>query len=109
VRTIIAQAVTQAVRSNVSVTLAVTDRGGNVLGVFQMTGARTDAVIEGTPGQGLEGVAVPAALAAISKAGTAAFFATSGNAFTTRTASDIIQEHRPRMVMLTPVGPLFGV
>lgn len=112
VRTIIAQAVTQAVNSGVRMTIAVTDRGGNVLGVFQMTSARPDTVIDGlvgTPGQGLEGLAVPAALAAISKAGTAAFFATSGNAFTTRTASDIIQEHRPRGVMFTPGGPLFGV
>jgi uncharacterized protein GlcG (DUF336 family) len=112
VRSIIAQAVTQAVSSGVRVTVAVTDRGGNVLGVFQMTGASPDTIIDGlvgTRGQGLEGVTVRADLAAISKAGTAAFFATSGNAFTTRTASDIIQEHRPRGVMFTPGGPLFGV
>lgn len=112
VRTIIAQAVTEAVNLGVLVTVAVTDRGGNVLGVFQMTGAPTEAVIdgiEGNGGEGLERIPVPATLAAISKAGTAALFATSGNAFTTRTASDIIQEHRPRQVQFTPSGPLFGV
>jgi uncharacterized protein GlcG (DUF336 family) len=112
VRTIVAQAVTQAVDSGMRMTIAVTDRGGSVLEVFQMTGAREDTIIDGlagTLGQGLEGITVPAALAAISKAGTAAFFATSGNAFTTRTASDIIQEHRPMGVRSTPGGPLFGV
>jgi uncharacterized protein GlcG (DUF336 family) len=93
-------------------TVVVTDRGGSVLGAFRMTGAPTTTTIdglEGTPGQGLEGIVVPAELAALSKAGTAAFFATSGNAFTTRTASDIIQEHRPLTVQFTPSGPLFGV
>lgn len=112
VRTIIAQAVTQAVTRNVRATIAVLDRGGNVLGVFQMTNARTDTVIGSSlsPNKaGLEGVAVPATLAAISKAGTGAFLSSNGNAFSTRTASDIIQEHRPVGVMFTAGGPLFGV
>ena len=109
VRTIIAQAVTQAVALGVNVTVVVTDRGGTVLGAFRMTGAPKKTRIDGTRGQGLEGVRVDAELAALSKAGTAAFFATSGNAFTTRTAGDIIQEHRPLTVMFTPSGPLFGV
>ena len=39
VQTIIAQAVTQAVASNVDATIAVVDRGGNVLGVFEMNRA----------------------------------------------------------------------
>ncbi len=112
VRTIIAQTVTQAVVLDVAVTVVVTDRGGNVLGAFRMPGAAERATIdgiEGTPGQRLEGVDAPSELAALSKAGTAAFFSTSGNAFTTRTAGDIIQEHRPVSVMFTPSGLLFGV
>lgn len=112
VKHIIAQAVSEAVSVGRNVTVAVADRGGRVLGVFQMADAPATTIIdgdEGRLGQGLEGLAVGADLAAISKAGTAALFATSGNAFTTRTASDIIQEHRPRGVMFTPSGPLFGV
>jgi uncharacterized protein GlcG (DUF336 family) len=121
VQTIIAQAVTQAVASNVQATIAVADRGGNVLGVFQMTNAPLTTLIgsslspscaEGVaqPGIcGLEGQRVPATLAAISKAGTGAFLSSNGNAFSTRTASDIIQEHRPVSVSFVMSGPLFGV
>jgi uncharacterized protein GlcG (DUF336 family) len=47
--------------------------------------------------------------AAISKAGTAAFFSTQGNAFSTRSASFIVQEHFPPHVNPSPGGPLFGV
>jgi len=70
---------------------------------------------------GLEGISLPlpgappgilsdgAALAAISKAGTAAFFSTQGSSITTRTASFIIQEHFPPTVTSQMGGPLFGV
>jgi uncharacterized protein GlcG (DUF336 family) len=54
-------------------------------------------------------LSVPSTSAAISKAGTAAFFSTMGNAFTTRTAGFIIQEHFPPGVNFQPGGPLFGV
>ncbi len=50
-----------------------------------------------------------AVIAAISKAGTAAFFSTQGNAFSTRTAGFIIQPHFPPRVRNTSSGPLFGV
>ncbi len=49
------------------------------------------------------------ALAALSKGGTAAYFSTFGNAFSTRSASFIIQEHVPPLVDFSPAGPLFGV
>ncbi len=45
----------------------------------------------------------------MSKAGTASVFSTQGNAFTTRTASFIIQEHFPPATAFQPSGPLFGV
>jgi uncharacterized protein GlcG (DUF336 family) len=123
VQTIIAQAVTQAVASNVQATIAIVDRGGNVLGVFQMTNARPDTIIGSSLSPrcalgvgrtqpaicGLEDQPVPATLAAISKAGTGAFLSSNGNAFSTRTASDIIQEHRPVGVSFVASGPLFGV
>jgi len=111
VQTIISQAVSAAVSLTRNVTVAVTDREGNVLGVFVMTGAPATATIRsvGLAGHGLEGTVVPATIAAISKAGTASLFSTTGNAFTTRTAGFIIQEHFPPGVDFRSGGPLYGV
>jgi len=123
VQTIIAQAVSAAASINHPVTVAVTDKEGNALGVFKMTGApATTQLRGGGPGpalapdpvngfvaNGLDGTVVPAKFAAISKAGTAAFFSTRGNAFTSRTAGFIIQEHFPPGVDFQPGGPLYGV
>lgn len=111
VQQLLAQAVSAAAALNRPVTVAVVDREANVLGVFKMTGAPANTVIRGggTSGRGLEGLSVPSTLAAISKAGTAALFSTKGNAFTTRTASFIIQEHIPPGVDNRPGGPLYGV
>src|SRR5262249_3020222 len=58
---------------------------------------------------GLEGVYVPSCLASISKAITGAFLSSQGNAFSTRTASFIVQEHFPPGVNFQSGGPLFGV
>jgi uncharacterized protein GlcG (DUF336 family) len=111
VQTIISQAVSAAASLNRAVTVAVTDREANVLGVFVMTGAPGTTTIRsvGTAGRGLEGTAVPASLAAISKAGTGSLFSTAGNAFTTRTAGFIIQEHFPPGIQFRSGGPLYGV
>ena len=111
VQTIISQAVSAAVSLNRSVTVSVTDREANVLGVFVMTGAPASTTIRsvGANGRGLEGTVVPATLAAISKAGTGSLFSTTGNAFTTRTAGFIIQEHFPPGVQFRSGGPLYGV
>jgi uncharacterized protein GlcG (DUF336 family) len=148
VRRIIAQAVAQAEASNLKVTVAVTDKEGNVLGVFKMRGAndrvtigigtrcaRTKKCIRalddlnkpikpkltcGLEGLcigriedllGLPGVVFPglAVSAAISKAGTAGVLSTAGGAFSTRSASFLLQEHLPPGIAGTPAGPLFGV
>jgi uncharacterized protein GlcG (DUF336 family) len=122
VRTLIAQAVSAAVALNKRVTVVVTDREGNILGDFNMTGAPPNVVIRGGGGPaqtadpatglvaiGLEGTRLPSIVAAISKAGTASLFGTQGNAFTTRTASFIIQEHFPPGIDNQPGGPLYGV
>jgi len=123
VEKIIAQAVSAAASLNRPITVAVTDKEGNVLGVFRMTGApATTQFRGGGPGPtlapnpmtgfvpaGFDGTVVPADLAAISKAGTASLFSTRGNAFNTRTASFIIQEHFPPGVDFRSGGPLFGV
>src|SRR5437764_1290464 len=123
VQTIIAQAVSAAASLNRAISVAVTDKEGNVLGVFKMTGAPATAQFRGggpgpsqTPNpitgfvpSGFDSTVVPAKLAAISKAGTAALFSTRGNAFTSRTAGFIIQEHFPPGVDFKSGGPLYGV
>lgn len=111
VETIISQAVSAAASLNRAVTVAVTDREANVLGVFVMTGAPASTTIRsvGSLGRGLEGMVAFASLAAISKAGTGSLFSTTGNAFTTRTAGFIIQEHLPPGINFRSGGPLYGV
>ncbi len=111
VQTIIAQAVSKAVALNQKVTVSVTDKEGNLLGTFAMTGTAPSTLIRsvGRAGQGLENLVVPSSAASNSKAGTAGIFSTGGNAFTTRTASFIIQEHFPPGIDNRPGGPLYGV
>jgi hypothetical protein len=50
-------------------------------------------------------------MGSIAKAITAAYLSSSGNAFTTRTASNIVQEHFPKAPNTAGLesGPLFGV
>lgn len=112
VERVIAQGVAEAQARNASATLAVVDRVGNVLGVFRMTGAATSITIgsgRGVSG-GLEGIGViPDSLAAISKAITGAYLSSEGNAFTSRTASQIVQQFFNPGEFRQPGGPLFGV
>ncbi|MBL6687407.1 MAG: heme-binding protein [Pseudomonadales bacterium] len=116
VERILAQVVAEAEARNQPGTIAVVDRVGNVLAVYQMHDAKPLVTISssfeiGAPiAGGLEGVnVVPATLAAISKAQTGAYLSTEGNAFTTRTASQIIQENFNPGEVNQPSGPLFGV
>ena len=111
VRLIMAQALSAANTVGANATFAITDRVGNVLGVYQMNGAAPTTQINGQIGAagGLEGAVVPSTLAAISKAGTGAFLSSQGNAFSTRTASQIIQENFNPGESQQPSGPLFGV
>lgn len=57
----------------------------------------------------LDGIYIPSGYAAISKAGTANYFSTQGNAFTTRTANTLIQQNFVPGETDRPGGPLFGV
>ena len=111
IQTILQQAASAAVSLSKPVTIVITDREGNILGLFAMTGAPATTTIRsvGTAGQGLEGLVAPAVEAATAKASTAAFFSTTGNAFSTRTAGFIIQEHFPPGISFRPGGPLYGV
>lgn len=114
VGTIIAQAAAQANAQGSSATIAVVDRVGNVLGVFAMPGAPATAEIPDAPNGNnvdAQGLIIPAAAAAIAKAITGAYLSSSGNAFSSRTASMIVQEHFPPAPSTTGLesGPLFGV
>ncbi len=111
VNQIVLQAINEAGARGAAATIAVVDRVGNVLTVAQMPGAGATATITSNRGvtTGLENVALPTPLAAITKALTAAYLSSNGNAFTTRTANQIIQEHFNPGVADTPAGPLFGV
>jgi uncharacterized protein GlcG (DUF336 family) len=111
VQTIIAQAVAEAQAQNKPSVIAVVDRVGNVLGVYKMAGAPTTIEIRDprTVVGGLEGLSVPPELGAISKADTAVYFSSEGNAFTSRTAGQVAQEHFDPGDVTAPAGPLFGV
>ena len=98
---ILQQAVVAARASSAPATIAVVDRVGNVLAVYKMNGAPRDHRGErrarrSKPPRGLVGFPFPpnSFLAApIAKAITGAYLSSGGNAFTTRTASQIIQEN----------------
>lgn len=109
---VIAQAVAEASARGAAATIAVVDRVGNVLGVFRMNGADPQITIPAPRGVvgGLNGIEIiPDGMAAISKAVTGAYLSSEGNAFSTRTASQIVQENFNPGERGQPGGPLFGV
>lgn len=122
---IISQAVEEAKAQGAqNATIAITDRVGNVLGVYRLgaSSAMTVSSARDIPlGNGLDklplGTGAPAplngidgaALGAIAKAVTGAYLSSSGNAFTTRTASQIVQEFFNVGERGQPGGPLYGV
>ncbi len=91
---IISQAASRAQQISPNSVIAVVDREGFVLGVWNVHGG------EPTPQE---------VATCVSKAGTAAFLSSDQNAFTSRTAGFIIQQHFPPGVFNTPTGPLVGV
>ncbi len=139
VKQVIAQSVAEAQARGTPAVISVTDRVGNVLAVYQMTGAPTTLLIRHGPGytppnggeSDIQGVLItpsttagapgpreirtplgsPAALGAIAKAITGAYLSSGGNAFSTRTASEIVQDTFPPNPATVGLGsgPLFGV
>jgi uncharacterized protein GlcG (DUF336 family) len=97
VETIIAQASTRALMVNSNSIVAVTDREGYVLGVWSV-----NATIPATPT--FDGLVADA----VTKAGTAAFLSSDQNAFSSRTAGFIVQQHFPPGAHNKPPGPLVG-
>jgi uncharacterized protein GlcG (DUF336 family) len=113
---VVGQALAEAAARNATNgAIAVVDRVGNVLGVYALDPANIPLMTitsgRGIPADnGLEAVNIlPATFGALAKALTGAYLSSSGNAFTTRTASQIVQEHFNPGERNTPSGPLFGV
>ncbi len=96
VEKIIAQAVAVAREKSPRSVIAIVDREAFVLGVWDVAGGATP------PTAGI-------IAGAVSRAGTAAVLSSNENAFTSRTAGWIIQQHFPPAVRNTPPGPLVGV
>lgn len=100
VRDVIAQSITRATALTNSplktnAVVAVMDREGWVLGVWALnTGSSTND---------------PLVADAIAKAGSAAFLSSDNNAFSSRTAGDIVQQHFPPGIANKAPGPLVGV
>ncbi len=114
VQKVLAEAAAQAQADGKPAVIAVTDRVGNVLAVLRMTGApalvKIPNAADGSQ-QDIQGLNVPAEAAAITKAITGAYLSSSGNAFSTRTASMIVQQQFPPAASTAGLesGPLFGV
>ncbi len=114
IQKIVAQAALQASTDSSPATIAVVDRVGNVLALFRMTGApslaRIPAALNGA-NIDIQGLDVPAEAAAVAKAITGAYLSSGGNAFSSRTASMIVQQHFPPAPSTVGLesGPLFGV
>jgi uncharacterized protein GlcG (DUF336 family) len=114
VQAIVAHAAAEARQRALPAVIAVTDRVGNVLAVFRMTGAPANMRITPAPnGMNIDAqnLSVPAEAGAIAKAITGAYLSSSGNAFSSRTASQIVQQHFPPAPSTAGLesGPLFGV
>ena len=94
VQLVINQATKRANKIAPQSVIAVTDREGYVLGVWVPRGGQPTDLEVAT---------------AVGKAGTAAFLSSNANAFSSRTAGYIIQQHFPPGVKNLPPGPLVGV
>jgi uncharacterized protein GlcG (DUF336 family) len=111
---IVARAAAQAKADGKPAVISVVDRVGNVLALFRMTGAPATALITPAPGgvnSDVQGLNVPAEATALAKAITGAYLSSGGNAFSTRTASMIVQQHFPPAPSTVGLesGPLYGV
>jgi len=100
VQTVIAQAVARATALTgtplkTNAVVAVMDREGWVLGVWALNTNSSSSD--------------PLVALAIAEAGSAAFLSSDNNAFSSRTAGDIVQQHFPPGIANTPPGPLVGV
>jgi uncharacterized protein GlcG (DUF336 family) len=87
---------------NAGMSIAVTDRQGNILGVFQTPGAPATSI-------GNFGAAVDTNELAIAVARTTGFFSNNQAPLTSRTVRSISASHFPAGIMFTGSGPLYGI
>jgi uncharacterized protein GlcG (DUF336 family) len=114
VQAVIAHAAAEAQAKGLPAVIAVSDRVGNILAVFRMNGAPATALTTPAPNgvnMDAQNLTIPAEAGAIAKAVTGAYLSSGGNAFSTRTASMIVQPHFPPGPTTAGLesGPLFGV
>jgi uncharacterized protein GlcG (DUF336 family) len=95
VNTVIAQAVGYLQSINLAGVVAVSDREGHILAIYRMTKS--------------SGIDPRINEQATAKARTASFFESNQDAFSTRTAQFIVQNHFPPGIRFVDAGPLFGV
>jgi uncharacterized protein GlcG (DUF336 family) len=103
VQTIFAQSVSRAVNLSPNAVIAVVDREGFVLGVWDVAGrlgGGDDPLVSGQ---------FSVVGGAVREAGSASYLSSDQNAFTSRTAQFIIQQNFPPGVRNRPPGPLVGV
>ncbi len=93
VASVLTQAISRAEQIEPHAVIAVVDGEGFVLGVWSVDSAPNANAVQD----------------AITKAGTAAFLSSDQNAFTSRTAGFIVQQHFPPGIQNRPNGPLVGV
>jgi len=93
--TIYAQAQGSAPQLAPGLVIAIVDRDGRALLIRQAGSSQAPSAAQ--------------AAIAVSKAGTAVFLSSGGEALTSRTAGFIIQQHFPPGIENTPPGPLVGV
>lgn len=106
---IVEQGCVVASRINRSAIIAVTDREGFVLAVWDVKKRLPNPLPVFDPFNPAIIKLYGEVVGAVTKASTAAFLSSDQNAFTTRTAGYIIQQHFPVGVRNTPPGPLVGV
>jgi uncharacterized protein GlcG (DUF336 family) len=110
VENIISAAATRAKHDGVAAVIAVSDREGHPLGVFDMTDAPTmsediDIINQTVLPPHLNQVEATA----LEKARTAAFLSSDQDAFSTLTADTLTATHFPLGISNTPQAPLFGL
>ena len=119
VENVISAAVTRAVHDKVAVIVAVSDREGNPLTVYDMTNAPTGskdadfinmtAMLPCFPASTMPCNPTLAERTALEKARTAAFLSSDQDAFSTLTAATLVAIHFPMHISNAAQAPLFGL
>jgi uncharacterized protein GlcG (DUF336 family) len=104
VTNILAAAASQALPTQI---ITVVDRDGQILGILAMSQAKVKSIP--VDDKGVVDPLLSTLNKSVGRARTVAFFESYQDAFTTRTARFIIQDHFAPNLPNTPGGPLYGV